>query len=97
MAQEGITAGGVMDLNTALQEALKAALIHDGLARGIREAAKALEKCCPHPRVLSPTVMSLPMWLVKALGAEHQITQIKVDDKKPGEGVGHCKTDRENP
>ena len=36
MAEEGIAAGGVMDVNTALQEVLKTALIHDGLAHGIR-------------------------------------------------------------
>lgn len=37
-----------MDVNTALPEVLKTALIHDGLARGIREAAKALDKRQAH-------------------------------------------------
>lgn len=37
-----------MDVNTALPEVFKTALIHDGLARGIREAAKALDKCVKH-------------------------------------------------
>ena len=45
----------------------------------------------------------IPLWwaymyvkLVEALCAEHQTNLIKVDDnKKPGECVGLCKTDRE--
>uniref|UniRef100_A0A2I3G4U6 40S ribosomal protein S12 n=1 Tax=Nomascus leucogenys TaxID=61853 RepID=A0A2I3G4U6_NOMLE len=83
---KGIAAGGVMNVNTALQEVLKTALIHDGLARGIHEATKGLDKHQAHLCVL----------LVEALCAEHQINLIKVDDnKKLGERVGLCKTDGE--
>uniref|UniRef100_A0A8C5N474 40S ribosomal protein S12 n=1 Tax=Leptobrachium leishanense TaxID=445787 RepID=A0A8C5N474_9ANUR len=97
MAEEGVSAGGGMDINTALQEVLKTALIHDGLARGIREAAKALDKRQAHLCVLASNCDE-PMYvkLVEALCAEHQINLIKVDDsKKLGEWVGLCKIDRE--
>lgn len=33
-----------MDLRTALRQVLKTALIHNGLARGLHEAAQALDK-----------------------------------------------------
>ncbi|XP_017362004.1 40S ribosomal protein S12-like [Cebus imitator] len=86
-----------MDINTALQEVLKTALIHDGLACGIHEAAKASDKRQAHLCVLLSNC-DVPMYvkLVEALCAEHQINPIKVDDnKKLGEWVGLCKTDRE--
>lgn len=47
-AEEGLAAAGVMDVNAALREVLKTALIHQGLARGIREAAAAIDKCPAH-------------------------------------------------
>ncbi|ELW70374.1 40S ribosomal protein S12 [Tupaia chinensis] len=83
MAEEGIAAGGVMDITTALQEVLKIALIHDGLARGIREAAKALDERQAHLCVLASN-RDEPMYvkLVEALCAEHQINLTKVDDNK---------------
>ncbi|XP_068927899.1 small ribosomal subunit protein eS12-like [Petaurus breviceps papuanus] len=97
MAEEDIAAGGVMDVNTTLQEVLKTALIHASLAHGIHEAAKALDKCQAHLCVLASNCDE-PMYvkLVEALCALHQISLIKVDDnKKLGEWVGLCKIDRE--
>lgn len=41
-----------MTVEGALQKVLKTALIHDGLARGIREAVKALDKRQAHLCVL---------------------------------------------
>ncbi|XP_044769962.1 40S ribosomal protein S12-like [Neomonachus schauinslandi] len=97
MAKEGIAAGGVMDISSALQEVSKTALIHDGLADGIHKAAKALDKHQAHLRGLLFNCDE-PMYvkLVEALCAEHQIHLIKVDgNKKVGEWVGLWKTDSE--
>ncbi|XP_035584226.1 40S ribosomal protein S12-like [Zalophus californianus] len=71
--------------------------IKQGCLRGIREAAKALDKRQAHLCVLASNCDE-PMYvkLVEALCAEHQINLIKVDDnKKLGEWVGLCKIDRE--
>ncbi|KAG5212921.1 hypothetical protein JEQ12_008707 [Ovis aries] len=85
-----------MDSSTALQQVLKTTLIQNGLACGIHEAAKALDKSQAHLCVLASSCDD-PMYvkLVEALCAEHQINLIKVDKKKLGEWVGLCKTDRE--
>merc|ERR1711976_192603 len=89
--------GGNMDVNTALQEVLKTALIHDGLARGLRECAKALDKRQAHLCVLANNCDERNyVALVEALCAEHGINLMKVDDnKKLGEWAGLCKIDRE--
>jgi len=91
------TPSGQLDIHTALQEVLKTALIHDGLARGLHEAAKALDKRQAHLCVLA-TNCDEPMYskLVEALCKEHSIEIIKVDDsKKLGEWAGLCKIDKE--
>ncbi|XP_058392759.1 small ribosomal subunit protein eS12-like [Diceros bicornis minor] len=97
MAEEHIAAGGIVEVNTALQEVLKTALIHDGLAHGIRKAAKALDKRQAHLCMLASNCDE-PVYvkLAEALCTKHQINLIKVDDnKKLGEWVGLHKTDRE--
>nr|ABX44784.1 putative 40S ribosomal protein RPS12 [Flustra foliacea] len=97
--QEGdeVKPGGAMDVNTALQEVLKTAMIHDGLAKGVRECVKALDKRQAHFCVLAENCDEAQYSkLVEALCAEHAINLIRVADKKKlGEWVGLCKIDKE--
>ncbi|XP_051849171.1 40S ribosomal protein S12-like [Antechinus flavipes] len=96
MAKEGIAPGGIMNVNIILQEVLKTTFIHHGLAYGICEAAKALDKCQAHLCVLASNCDE-PMYvmLIEALCAEHQISLIKFDNNKIlGKWVEHCKIDR---
>jgi len=91
------TGEGTTDVITALKDVLKKALIHDGLARGLHEAAKALDKRQAYFAVLAASCTE-PAYarLVEALCAEHKIPLIKVPDSKAlGEWVGLCKFDKE--
>jgi small subunit ribosomal protein S12e len=88
---------GKLSLEEALQQVLKNALVHDGLARGLRECAKALDKRQAHLCVLVESCTSAEyLKLIEALCAEHKINLIKVQDAKElGQWAGLCKIDRE--
>jgi len=90
-------ADGPMDINTALQEILKLSMFHDGLARGLRESVKSLDKRQALLCVLANNCdEQMYVKLIEALCAEHTINLIKVDDnKKLGEWSGLCKIDKE--
>ncbi|KAI9027300.1 50S ribosomal protein L30e-like protein [Phycomyces nitens] len=88
---------GPMSVEEALQDVLRRALVHDGLARGLREAVKALDRRQAHLAVLCESCTEQEyVKLIEALCAEHNINLIKVSDaKKLGEWAGLCKIDRE--
>ena len=90
--EEGATA-----VISALKEVLKKSLIHDGLARGLHESAKALDRRQAHVAVLaSDCTEAAYVNLVEALCTEHNIPLVKVpESKKLGEWVGLCKLDKE--
>ena len=71
--------------------------IHDGLARGLRECAKALDKRQAHLCVLNESCTEAEYTkLIEALCAEHKINLIKVSDPKVlGTWAGLCKIDRD--
>lgn len=85
-------AKGQMSVLEALKGVLKLALIHDGLARGLREASKALDRRQAHMCVLNESCEEdAYKKLVIALCSEHKIPLIKVPDgKQLGEWAGLC-------
>ncbi|KAM3429712.1 hypothetical protein MY1884_009012 [Beauveria asiatica] len=88
---------GQMSVQDALKGVLKLALIHDGLARGLRESSKALDRRQAHMCVLNENCEEDSYKkLVAALCSEHKIPLIKVQDgKQLGEWAGLCVLDRE--
>eukprot|EP00088_Acartia_fossae_P045569 TRINITY_DN49091_c0_g1_i1.p1 TRINITY_DN49091_c0_g1~~TRINITY_DN49091_c0_g1_i1.p1 ORF type:complete len:137 (+),score=31.52 TRINITY_DN49091_c0_g1_i1:86-496(+) len=88
---------GRMSLEEAIQDVLKRSRIHDGLARGAREAVKALDRKTAHLCVLNDTCDEKELVkLVESLCEQHSIKLIKVSDKKKlGEWAGLCKVDNE--
>lgn len=83
-----------MSVLDALKGVLKLALMHDGLARGLREASKALDRRQAHMCVLNESCEEEAYKkLVIALCSEHKIPLIKVPDgKQLGEWAGLCKS-----
>ncbi len=83
-----------MSVLEALKGVLKLALIHDGLARGLREASKALDRRQAHMCVLNENCEEEAYKkLVVALCGEHGIPLIKVPDGKLlGEWAGLCRS-----
>ncbi|KQK12873.2 hypothetical protein BRADI_1g06520v3 [Brachypodium distachyon] len=89
--------GEPMDLMTALQLVMKKSSAHDGLVKGLREAAKAIEKHAAQICVLAEDC-DQPDYvkLVKALCAEHNVHLVTVPSAKTlGEWAGLCKIDTE--
>jgi len=106
-AEEGAAEGGageakeekvavpevILDPQSALKSVLRTSLFHDGLARGLHEAVKTLDRKEAHLCVLSKGCDE-PAYakLITALCKEHQIPLIHVDDSKTlGEWAGLCK------
>merc|ERR1712087_641756 len=88
---------GRMDLETALRAVLKAALIHDGLSRGLHETVKALDKRQALLCILAENCDEASYKkLVQALCQEHQIPLLTVpDNMQLGKYAGLCKLDAE--
>ena len=82
-----------LDAKSALKACLRTALYYDGLARGLKEVVKTLDRHEAHLCVLSDSCdVRGYEGLVTALCNENSIPLIKVEDSKIlGEWAGLCK------
>jgi len=82
-----------LDPETAMAKVLRTALYHDGLARGLRECVKALDRKEAHLCLMASSCNE-PAYtkLISALCKEHGIPMIQVESgKQLGEWAGLCK------
>lgn len=89
--------GEPMDLNTAIQVVMKKALAHDGLARGLHESARAIERGQAQLAILADDC-NQPDYkkLIEALCAEQSVNLISVPEQTTlGQWAGLCKIDAE--
>lgn len=89
--------GEPMDLNTAMQVVMKKALAHDGLARGLSETTKAIERGQCQLCILAENCDQADYKkLIEALCKEKNVNMITVPDAKQlGEWAGLCRIDAE--
>ena len=86
----------MLDLSSALQRVVKAALYKDNVARGLHEVCKSLENATKPVLCILADDCSEEMYLklVKALCKENNVPLIHADEGlKVGEWVGLCKYD----
>jgi len=94
--QETTNTDGEPDIMQSLKEVLQRALHNDGLARGLKEAAKTLDRkqgllCVLASDCNEPAYQKL----VEALCLEHRVDLVKVQEKKKlGEWVGLAEYDK---
>jgi len=86
-----------MDIPSALRHVLRESLFADGLARGIDESARALDRKKAKMCILAKDCEEATYKkLVEALCKEHECPLVRVDDKKTlGEMAGLCKIDKD--
>jgi small subunit ribosomal protein S12e len=82
-----------LSFEEGLQEVLKKSLVHDGLARGLKEAVKALDRQEAHLCILSESCDEESYRkLVTAMCKQRNIPLVSIDDsKKLGEWAGLCR------
>merc|ERR1719263_366278 len=86
-----------LTIEQALQKQLRHSLVHDGLARGLREVVKSIENGNAKVVILAKDCQSKEyIQLIRALSSSRDIPLIEVKERlKLGEWVGLGKVDEE--